>query len=442
MVLRVLIALDDRDAAQTLQELCRRLDCETLDAQDLADAREKAQTGGIDACLLSVRSVHRDPEILSTFAALTESPSLVLTAQEDELPAALALLRAGVAGVLPAPATLGTLACALEQARNERARRIERTLQESFETAPRYALIGHSRDHRRLLEGVARVASTPSTTVLLLGEPGSGRERVARAIHAESKRRPGPFVALRTTALRGERLAETLFGRDPGTARTGVAGLCYAATGGTLYLDEVTRLDADTQSELARVLNERTWRRVHSATDHPLDTRIIAASQHDLGELVDRGKFDEDLFYRLNVLAIPVPALRERPEDIAPNAQASLDRFASTLDRNPAIFSTEALRELQSRAYPGNLPELEATVLTALLHSETNEIGLPALQSAQGTSETAEFTIDQGDLSVKSMEKALIRHVLQVTDGNRSEAARVLQVNRATLYNKLRQYEL
>ena len=442
MVFRVLLSLPQRVAAQELQELCRRLDCETLDCQNLKAVTEAAELGGLDVCLLALRSIHREPEILSQLASVEEAPSILVVASEEELPEALALVRAGAAGALALPCSLGALACALEQARKERIRRLERNLRERDENAPRFALLGRSREHRRVLEGVARVAGTPSTTVLLRGEPGTGKERVARAIHAESKRGQGSFVALRCATRRGMTLEEELFGRERDDKQPGLAGLLLAAQGGTLYIDEISKLEPAAQTRLAQSLNERTWRRVGSQVDLTLDTRIVASSRHDLSNLVDDGLFSEELFYPLNVLTIPIPELRERKEDIAPYAHYFLDQTRAALNTSPLSFTSDAMRTLEDYGWPGNLLELEAVVRRAAITAESGEVGLEhlALNAAVRTSDG--LSLDTEDLSVRSMEKALIQHVLEVTGGNRSQAARVLQVNRATLYNKLKQYEL
>lgn len=442
MVFRVLLSLPDREVAQELQELSRRLDCETLDLRTLNEVRDAAERGGIDVCLLGLRAIHRDPEILSHLAQVAEAPSVLVVAQESELPEALALVRSGASGALASPCSIGALACALEQARKERSRRIERDVQSRTEIAPRHTLLGRSREHRRVLEGVARVASTPSTTVLLRGEPGTGKERVARAIHAESRRSHGAFVALRCAELAATRLEEELFGREPNAERSGLAGLLYATQGGTLYIDEVSKLPTGAQQSLSRTLNERTWRRVGSQGDLPLDTRIIASSRHDLSLLVDEGLFSEELFYRLNVLTIPVLKLCERKEDVAPYAHYFLDRVRPTLESAPLAFTADAMRTLEEHSWPGNLIELEAVIRRAAITAETGEIGLEHLGLGAVVREATGLSLETEDLSVKSMEKALIRHVLEVTEGNRSKAARVLQVNRATLYNKLKQYEL
>lgn len=448
MVFRVLLSLPDREVAQELQELCRRLDCETLDLHTLNEVREAVERGGLDVCLLGLRAIHRDPEILSHLAQVSEAPSILVVSLESELPEALALVRSGAAGALATPCSIGALACALEQARKERSRRIEREVQSLNDIAPHHTLLGRSREHRRVLEGVARVASTPSTTVLLCGEAGTGKERVARAIHAESRRSRGAFVALRCAGRAGIRLDEELFGREADSEPNGsdgvraLAGLLCAAQGGTLYIDEVSKLPAEAQQGLSRTLNERTWRRVGGQGDLPLDTRIIASSRHDLSLLVDEGLFSEDLFYRLNVLTIPIPKLSARKEDVAPYAHYFLDRVRRALESAPLAFTADAMRTLEEYTWPGNLIELEAVVRRAAITAETGEIGLEHLGLGTVAQQGNGLSLETEDLSVKSMEKALIQHVLQVTEGNRSKAARVLQVNRATLYNKLKQYEL
>jgi len=292
--------------------------------------------------------------------------------------------------------------------------------------------------------------------VLIGGPSGAGKELVARAIHACSSRRDGPFVAVNCAALNDALLEAELFGYEPGAftgARPkGAPGLIAAAEGGTLLLDEVGELAPALQAKLLRVLQERTYRRVGGDADRAFDVRILAATNRDLGDLVAAGSFRDDLYYRLNVMSIRVPTLRERPEDVAPLAAHFLSGFAREFGREYRAFDATTLARLAEHAWPGNVRELRNAIERAALLAPADELALEQLLPAvdghprrvRETTRASEAADDDvlplGDRSLKAVEKALIERVLAETRGNRSRAARVLGVDRSTLYSKLRAY--
>jgi transcriptional regulator with PAS, ATPase and Fis domain len=301
-----------------------------------------------------------------------------------------------------------------------------------------------------VLVAVERSAAAPRTTVLLSGESGVGKELVARAIHTRSGRKDRPFVAVNCASL-GEGLLEAeLFGYAGG-AFTGASpggreGLFAAAEGGTILLDEIGELEHGLQARLLRVLQERAFRPVGSETERAMDVRIIAATNRDLGRMVAEGRFREDLYYRLNVLSIRVPALRDRREDIAPLARRFAADVSAELGLETRDLCAGALEQLARHSWPGNVRELRNVIERALVQSggatiTVEHLGLTDAVEAAPLS-AGSLVLDVPDRSLKSVERALIERVLTETSGNRSAAARVLGVNRATLYNKLRVYGL
>ena len=321
--------------------------------------------------------------------------------------------------------------------------------------APVRALVHRSRAMAIVLEHVALVASAPRTTVLITGESGVGKELVARAVHARSARAAGPFTAVNCAALSDALLEAELFGYEPG-AFTGAApggrrGLLAAATGGTLLLDEIGELAPALQAKLLRVLQERVYRRVGGERDLPLEARVIASTNRDLDAWVREGRFRADLYYRLNVVRISVPPLRERPEDVEPLALHFLARAASELSRAPMVFAPGALERLAARSWPGNVRELSNAIQRAALLAGGGEIRAEHVDpGANGGAPTGEaggasgapIALELEDCALRTAERALIRRVLRDTGGNRSRAARLLGVNRTTLYDKLRRYGL
>ena len=307
-------------------------------------------------------------------------------------------------------------------------------------------LVGPSASLERVREKIDRVAAAPRTTVLITGESGVGKEVVARAIHDRSSRCDGPFVALNCAALTEGLLESELFGHEAGAytgaSNKGHEGLFAAAEGGTLLLDEIGELAPELQAKLLRVLQERSYRRVGGTVDHKADVRVIACTNRDLTAMVEEGSFREDLYYRLNVLVLRVPALRDRRDDILPIAMHLRARAEAEHGLKAADFSPGAEAALRAHRWPGNVRELGNAIERGCIECaggviEPEDLGITAVaeRSPQGEAPVS-------DLNIKKMEEHLIRRALEATGGNRSRSALLLGVNRATLYNKLRAYEI
>ena len=322
---------------------------------------------------------------------------------------------------------------------------MERDFRQASTTAPLDGVpieFGSSRATRSVREAIEKVASAPRTTVLVSGESGVGKELVARAIHACSARAGRPFVALNCAALDEALLEAELFGYAPG-AFTGALprgreGLLAAAEGGSILFDEIGELEIGLQAKILRVLQERCYRPVGSSQDRSMDVRILAATNRDLADHVAAGRFREDLFYRLNVLSIRVPPLRERSEDVAVLAERFLRELSIDLGCTSSGFSDAALACLRAHGWPGNVRELRNAVERGLLFARDRSIEVEDL----GLSAHRGPIQRPCDRTLAGAERALIERVLEETTGNKSRAARLLGVNRATLYNKLRAYGL
>jgi len=302
-----------------------------------------------------------------------------------------------------------------------------------------------------LADALARVASTPRTTVLVSGEAGSGKGRVAAHLHAASARRNGPLVQIDCRGQVPQLLEIQLFGTVE------APGLLEEARGGTLVLGEVGALSRDAQNRLAGVLAAGSWRPFGHGGGHGgaeealLDVRLVATTSLDLETEVEANRFHGDLYYRLNVLHLDVPPLRERPEDVLPLFQRALKTACKQLKRELPNLGEGARTRLEGHPWRGNLTELEAVAERAALHAG-GTIGEELLDldgsriQAQGSANTdfveSADSLPLGDRSLAGVEKALIQRVLEETGGNRSLAARTLGVHRQTLYNKLRQYSL
>ena len=289
---------------------------------------------------------------------------------------------------------------------------------------------------------VHRVAPR-DVTVLIRGESGTGKERVAEAIVRASRRAARPFVRFNCAALTTELAEAELFGHSRGAFTGAVrsrAGLFREAEGGTILLDEVAELDLATQAKLLRVLQEHEIRPVGEDHAIPIDVRVIAATHRDLAKRVEEGAFREDLFYRLRVVEMHVPPLRERPEDIAPLARHFLRRFASRFGLGIVREPPELIVRLQAMPWPGNVRELENAIESLVALSDGDDFDLSTL----GPSTPSSRASDGGDGGLRervdAFERQLLLDALAVASGNRSEAARALGIGRATLHDKLRKH--
>jgi transcriptional regulator with PAS, ATPase and Fis domain len=288
------------------------------------------------------------------------------------------------------------------------------------------------------LKSATQVAST-ETTVLLTGESGTGKEVVARFIHRASSRRDGPFVAVNCAALPEQLLESELFGHERGAftgAQQSKPGQIELAAGGVLFLDEVVEMSPSAQAKMLRVLQEREFQRLGGTRTIKANVRVITATNRELRRAMERGDFREDLYYRLHVFEIRLPALRERPEDVLPLSEAFLTDLGHSFGRPPAGMTREARQALLGYRWPGNVRELRNVLKRAAIVCEGGLIAPDhlALQEERAPAEDA--------TNIKVVERQLIEQVLRECRGNKSKAARRLGLTRKQLYVRLRQYAL
>jgi two-component system response regulator AtoC len=301
-------------------------------------------------------------------------------------------------------------------------------------------IIAKSSKMQRVIE-VIKIVAKSNATVLITGESGTGKELVARAIHSQSHRRGKPFVAVSCAALPESLLESELFGHEKGSFTGAYAqkkGRFEFASGGTLFLDEVGEMSANIQVHLLRVLEEKEFTRVGGNQPIKVDVRVVSATNKDLKKAVASGEFREDLYYRLNVVTIELPPLRERKEDIPLLAQHFLNDFALENQKRITGFSPEATESLLAYDWPGNVRELENAIERAVILAKDSVITvaeLPQENMSLGRS-------DSVGKNLKEMEKSHIMDVITGTGGNYSEAARILGITRMTLYNKVKEYGL
>ena len=375
----------------------------------------------------------------------TELPVIVLTGAGD-FATAVAAMRAGAYDFVTKPVELAAVASAVRRAAERRQLRSEvKRLHRVVADARRFGtLIGASPAMQQLYGSIEQVAPTDAT-VLITGESGTGKEMVARTLHANSRRREGPFVAVDCAAIPESLFESELFGHTKGAftdARASRTGLLVAADGGTLFLDELGEVPLAVQAKLLRVLQERRVRPVGGESEVPFDVRLVCATNRDLEAMVAQREFREDLFYRIAVVHLALPPLRARGGDVLLLAQDFIEHFARLNGREVHGLTPEAARRLAAHAWPGNIRQLrnamERAVAMAMGHHLTVDDLPEKLRgygglAAAGPDPDLELTLDE-------VERRHILRVLAAHDGNKLAASQALGIDRKTLYRKLARY--
>jgi DNA-binding NtrC family response regulator len=376
-------------------------------------------------------------------------PVILLTAF-GSVEEAVTAMKEGAFDFLQKPVDLDHLKLLVQRAAKQQEMLRENILLRE-EYAARYGfprIVGEHTSIREVSQQIQRVAATDSTA-LLLGESGTGKELFARAIHHLSPRREQPFVALNCAAIPEGLVENELFGHEKG-AFTGASerriGLFEEAQGGTLFLDEIGEIDATIQVKLLRFLGERTFQRVGSNKTQTADVRLITATNKRLEDMVKAGTFREDLYYRLCVVEICLPPLRERTSDIPLLAQSFLREFSREMGKDVKDFTAEALEALIHYSWPGNVRELRSALERAVVLCRGDRItvrDLPAaMRGGPGAAATPQRLLAQNDLTVKEAEKQLIMRALKEANGNRTRAAARIGMSRRTLHRKLHSHHL
>jgi two-component system response regulator HydG len=463
-VATLLVADDDPAVRESLGRALTREGYAVVAAPDGQAALERLQEGGIDLVLSDLKMPGLNGlELLPRAKAVAPDVDFIMLTAFGTVEEAVKAMKDGATDFLTKPFQRAQLVKVVRQALERRALIAQnRALQQRLDALlSQGEFIGVSPAFRRMMTLVDQVADS-SATVLIQGESGVGKEGVARSIHMRSSRRAGPFIAVNCAALPETLLESELFGHEKG-AFTGAAGRKEGrfelADGGTLFLDEVADLSAVTQPKILRVLQEGEFERVGGTRTLRVDVRIVAATNQDLTALVRDKRFREDLFYRLNVITIAVPPLRDRREDIPVLAQHFLRVYSAKNNRRLEGFSDEALGCLEAYSWPGNVRELEnvierAVVLARGARVEQGDLpdnvaerpvmlvrGDPAEGPASdaGSAATADgfFRIKVGT-PIAEVEQRLLESTLRLTKGNKALAARMLGIDPKTVFRKLK----
>ncbi len=373
-------------------------------------------------------------------------PVILITAF-GSMDTAIQAIRAGAYDFLPKPFEIDQLALAIERgATLARLRDELQQLRRMVAPTTFGELVGTSPRMRELYSKLARIADNDAA-VLLTGESGTGKELVARAIHAASSRNGGPFVAINCAAMPPQLLESELFGHAKGAftdAKTAKVGLFQSANGGTIFLDEIGELPLEIQPKLLRVLQERTVRPVGANTENKFDARVVSATNRDLEGMIEDQRFREDLYFRINVLTIALPPLRTRGGDILVLARHFLERIASRTAKPVPGMSVEAAQKLMTYPWPGNVRELENCMEFAVALAAFDEITVGDLPDKVRAFRPTQIVLSSSDpeqlVTLEELERRYVLRVLESVDGNKAAAARVLGIERRTLYRMLERW--
>lgn len=319
----------------------------------------------------------------------------------------------------------------------------------------RFNIVGQSPAMLGLFKIMDKISATPTATVLIRGESGTGKELIARALHYNSTRQSQPFVEINCAALPENLLESELFGYEKGAftdARKTKQGLLELAQGGTFFLDEIGELSSKLQAKLLKVIEQKMFRRLGGVKKIAVTMRIITATNRNLEKAIQEKKFREDLYYRLNVISLFVPPLRERPEDIPLLGEYFIEMFNQTHKKNILGLADEAFKQMFSYPWPGNVRELKNVVERAVLLESENYISLNSLNLGRGhivpgrsrqktESDPFNFKIPPQGISLLEVEKSLIKKALQMARGNQSQAARLLGLTRETLRYRCKKFK-
>ncbi len=449
-----ILVVDDEDLIRVwLQAQLEEAGYSVSLAENAAAARSAFADSPPDAALLDLRLPDGNGlDLLKELMDIDSNVVAVILTAHGDIETAVEAVKLGAYHFLEKPPKLEDLLITLEKGLE--ARSLKRTVsglrrQAGWQVAG-VEIVGRSAAMKRVVDLVNRVAVSEGSTVLVRGESGVGKEVVARAIHAQSPRAEFPFLEINCTALPETLLESELFGHERGAftdAKQRKIGLLELADRGTVLLDEIGDLTPGSQAKLLRFLETRTFKRVGGVRDIKVDVRIVASTNRDLGAAVRESAFRQDLFYRINVVPITIPPLRERAEDVAPLASFFLESMTKEMRRPAKSISDAAFKMLERYAWPGNARELRNVMERTLILEEDDEI-TPAhlpdeLQLGTGAASLAPgMKLPAGGIGLEELEKDLIVQALAQARGNKTKAAALLNMSRDTFRYRLEKHRL
>ncbi len=446
-----ILAIDsNRNNLQAIENQVKKDRNNLFIASEAAQGISYLETEDIDVVITNKFLADGDGfDIMRMALAQTPPSPVVIISHQNTVDAMIEALQLGALDYIPDPIDTKVLKIALHRAYERRQMHLSAAIEPVQDAEPTVGFLQGSSDAMQYVFDQIRHSAPFKTTVLITGESGTGKDLVARSIHALSPRAQGPFIAINCSAIPRELVESHLFGHEKGAFTSAMArqeGVFEAATGGTLFLDEIGDLAPEAQAKLLRVLEEKQITRLGSTSTVDVDVRLVAATNSNLEQAIQEGRFREDLYYRLNVLHIEMPPLRERPKDVPLLVTVFLDRFAQENGMSHKNITDEALEKLTAYNWPGNVRELKNITERLAVNAQSDTIEAthlpPQFQNIVPEPEpSSNFDLTPlVGIPLESIEKMLIDITLQNTHGNRTRAARLLGICLRTLQRKLKEY--
>jgi DNA-binding NtrC family response regulator len=448
---RILIVDDDQLQRWAMRKHLTAWNYEVIEAVDGQSGLDAFTTHLPDLVLLDLQLPDQTGvDVLRQIRAIDPHAVVIMVTAHGGVSEAVAAFKLGLFDYLSKPLDFDALGVTLRFGLEARHLRTEvERLREADRAPADTTIVGASPAMRNSVEMLEKLAASGASAVLLTGESGTGKDLFAKALHYQSPRSNGPFVAVNCSAIPDTLMESELFGHEKGAftdARALKKGLFELADGGTLYLDEIGELKMSLQPKLLRVLETLTFRRVGSLRDITVDVRVVAATNRDLDAAVAQGEFRRDLLYRLRVFEMTLPPLRERREDIPALVQFFLQQFGIKF-RKPGIRISDAAMEALTRYdWPGNVRELKNALERAVILEDGAELRTKYLPSQLTTTPaapaepTSGFTLPQGGVSLERVEESLVRQAMTMAGGNQTRAAHLLDISRDALRYKLKKF--
>ncbi len=469
--IKVLIVDDERLVRWSLRQKCEEWGYTVFEAENGAQALETAQAEAPEVVLLDVRLPDIGGlEVLEKLKATSESGVAIMMTGDPQIDDVKAAIRMGAYDFIGKPLDFDELGVTIQNAMEAHRLRgeVESLRGEVRRQAGSYEVVGASKKTTELMRFVRKVAASEASTILIQGESGTGKDLVAKVLHYESSRRDGPMVAINCSAIPETLIEAELFGHEKGAftdAKAMKKGLFEIADGGTLFLDEIGELSPFLQAKLLRVMEDQLIRRVGGVRDIHVDVRVVAASNRDLEKAVREGHFRQDLYYRLAVISIYIPPLRERKEDILPLVDYFIQDYNHKFRKSIRGITDETRRLLLAYDWPGNVRELRNAIERAMILEEDPMLrpgylpftvtqphaGVTAFERASspapgellpGGRRLPPLTIPEGGTSLEEIERSMVTLALDQAHGNQTQASRLLDISRDALRYKMKKFGL
>jgi two-component system, NtrC family, response regulator AtoC len=467
---KVLIVDDEKLVRWSLRQKCEEWGLQALEAENGQTALKVAHNESPDLVLLDVRLPDIGGlEVLQQLKQNGDARAVIMITADPRLDDVKAALKLGAYDFVGKPIDFDELAVTTKNAleATKLKSEVEHLRSQARRRAGYHEVVGVSKKMTELMGFVRKVAASEATTILVQGESGTGKDLIAKAIHYESVRHEKPFVAINCSAIPETLMEAELFGHERGAftdAKQMKKGLFEMADGGTLFLDEIGELSPLLQAKLLRVLEDQMIRRVGGVKDMQVDVRVIAASNRDLEKAVREGHFRQDLYYRLAIISIFLPPLRERKEDILPMVEFFIERYNRRFKKSIRGISEESRKLLASHDWPGNVRELKNAIERAMILEEEDRLrpaylpfsvgraqdGMTAFEAVAGETgppltngrSLPRLSIPEGGTSLEEVERALVEMAMRQANGNQTHAARLLDISRDALRYKLKKFGL